>query len=201
MIRSPLDPISSNRVHKHEYTPYQRGLIHEAISGGLTPSKVQRLYGISESSVRDICNAAVWQHHGQSKSRSGRPKKLSLRDERHIIRVVRLDPKITYRNLLTKTGIDVSAKTVYRLLKEKGITNWICKKRSLLTPEMAGKRYAWALAHADWGFDEWAKISGQRLYGATNAPSKEARADDANGAFVHLLKKKHDSTIQKRTRL
>ncbi len=59
MIRSPLGPISSNRVHKQEYTPYQRGLIHGAISGGLTLSKVQRLHGISESFVRGICNAVV----------------------------------------------------------------------------------------------------------------------------------------------
>jgi transposase len=158
MIRSPLGSISSNRVHKHEYTSYQRGLIHEAISGGLTLSKVQRLYGIPESTVRGICNAAVWQRHDQSKSCSGRPKKLSLRNKRHVIRIVRLDPKIIYKNLLAKTGIDVSAKTVYRLLKEKGITNWICKKRPLLTSEMADNRYAWVLAHEDWDFDKWAKV-------------------------------------------
>jgi len=147
MIGSPLDPISSNRVHKQEYTTYQRGLIHEEISGGLTPSKVQRLHGISKSSVRGICNAVVWQHHDESIRRSGRPKKLSLRDERHIIRVVRLDPKIIYKNLLARTRIDIFAKIVYRLLKEKGIINWLCKKRPLLTPKMAGKRYAWALTH------------------------------------------------------
>jgi hypothetical protein len=59
MIRSPLGPISSNRVHKQEYTPYQRRLIHEAISDGLTPSKVQRLYKILESSIQDICNIVI----------------------------------------------------------------------------------------------------------------------------------------------
>jgi len=158
MIRSPLGPISSNRVHKQEYTPYQRGLIHGAISGGLTPSKVQRLHEISESSIRGICNVVVWQHHDESIRRSGRPKKLSLRDERHIIRVVRLDPKITYKNLLARTRVDIFAKTVYRLLKEEGIINWLCKKRPLLTPEVAGKRYAWALTHEHWSFEEWAKI-------------------------------------------
>jgi len=63
MIRSPLGPISSNRVQKQEYTLYQRELIHGAISGDLTPSKVQRLHGILESFVRGICNVVVWQHH------------------------------------------------------------------------------------------------------------------------------------------
>jgi len=123
MIRSPLGPISSNRVHKQEYTLYQRGLIHGAISGDLTPSKVQRLHGISKSFVRGICNVVVWQHHDQSKSRLGRSKKLSLRDERHVIKIVRLDSKITYKNLLTKTRINVFTKIIYRILKEEGIIN------------------------------------------------------------------------------
>jgi len=154
MIRSPLGPISSNRVHKQEYTPYQRELIHEAISGDLTPSKVQRLHGISKSLVRGICNVVVWQHHDESIRRSRRPKKLSLRDERHIIRVVRLDSKIIYKNLLARTRVDIFAKIVYHLLKEERITNWLCKKRPLLTPKVASKRYAWALIYEHWSFEE-----------------------------------------------
>jgi len=123
MIRNPLGSISSNRVHKQEYTPYQRELIYGAISGDLTPSKVQRLHGILESFVRDICNVVVWQHHDQSKPRLERPKKLSLRDERHVIKIVRLDSKIIYKNLLTKMEINVFTKIIYRILKEEGIIN------------------------------------------------------------------------------
>jgi hypothetical protein len=59
MIHSPLGPISSNRVHKQEYTLYQKELIHEAISSDLTPSKVQHLHEILESFVRGICNVVV----------------------------------------------------------------------------------------------------------------------------------------------
>lgn len=114
---------------------------------------------------------------------------------------MRLDPKITYRNLLIKTGVDVSAKTVYRLLKEEGITNWRCKKRPLLTPEVAGKRYAWALAHEDWGFDKWAKIiwSDERSVGRGTGKRREwcfrtpAQKWDKN--MVQPYKKGHDFSI------
>jgi hypothetical protein len=123
MIRNSLGPISSNRVHKQEYISYQKELIHGTISGDLTPSKVQRLHKILESFVRGICNVVVWQHHDQSKPRLERFKKLSLRDERHVIRIVRLDLKITYKNLLTKTRVNVSTKIIYRILKEKNIIN------------------------------------------------------------------------------
>jgi transposase len=167
----------------------------------LTPSKVQRLHGIPESSVRGICNAVVWQHHGQSKPRSGHPKKFSLRDERHVIRVVRLDPKIIYRNLLAKTGVNVSVKTVYRLLKEEGITNWIYQKRPLLTPEVAGKRYAWALAHENWGFDKWAKIiwsdecSVERGTGKRREWCFRTPAQKWNKNMIQPYKKGHDFSI------
>ncbi len=123
MIRSSLDSIFSNRVHKHKYTLYQRGLIHGAISGDLTSSKIQRLHRILESLVRDICNVVVWQHYNQSKSRLERPKKLSLRNKQYIIKIVRLDLKIIYKNLFAKTRVDVFIKIVYRLLKEKNIIN------------------------------------------------------------------------------
>jgi len=42
--------------------------------------------------------------------------------------------------------------------------------------------------HGRWPTKIGVLTSGQELYGATNVPSKEARANDANGAFVHSLK-------------
>jgi len=59
MIRSSLDSISSNHVHKQEYILYQKELIYEIISDNLTSLKVQRLHEILESFVRDICNVVV----------------------------------------------------------------------------------------------------------------------------------------------
>jgi hypothetical protein len=59
MIRNPLGSISSNCVHKQEYTLYQKELIYEVISDDLTPSKIQRLHEILESFVRGICNVVV----------------------------------------------------------------------------------------------------------------------------------------------
>jgi transposase len=129
-----------------------------AATSGLTPDRIQKHYRVPKSSTIRIVQNALVRHTGDSKPRSGRPKKLSIRDERYILRIVRRDPKITYKNLAEKAGVSVSHDTLYRLLKEEGITNWICKKRPLLTPEVAGKRYAWAMAHERWGFDEWAKV-------------------------------------------
>jgi transposase len=158
IIRAPLSSISGNRRRHSEHTPYQRGLAAGAITYGARPCQLQKNFGISRHTTRTIVDNVLVRHNGESKLRSGRPKKLSIRDERHVLRIVRRDPKITYKNLAEKAGVSVSHDTLYRLLKGEGITNWLCKKRPLLTPEMAGKRYAWALAHEHWNFEEWAKV-------------------------------------------
>ena len=142
MNRTPLSSISGNHRRHHQYTLYQKGLICEAIDGELTPSRIEKQYRIPENSVRYVLSTHKSQPTGVSNPRSDKPKVLTTREQRHIIRIARRDPKITYKNLKIQAGIDCFTDIIYRLLKEKNIINWICKKRSLLTSELAGKRYA-----------------------------------------------------------
>ena len=88
MNRVPLASISSNHRRHTQYTPYQKGIIAGAIGSGLTPSRVQKAFRVPESSVRYVLSKA---HNidDHAAPRSGRPKKLSTRDERHILRIVR----------------------------------------------------------------------------------------------------------------
>ena len=142
MLRTPLASISSNRRRNTQYTPFQKGIIIGAIGGGLTPSRIQKQYRVPESSVRYILQNHLNDDDGEAKPRSGAPKKLRIRDERHIIRIVRRNSKIIYRDLIKQAEVNVCSKTIQRLLKEENITNWLCKKRPLLTPELTDKRYA-----------------------------------------------------------
>jgi len=68
-----------------------------AATSGLTPDRIQKHYRVPKSSTIRIVQNALVRHTGDSKSRSGGPKKLSIRDERYILRIVRRDPKITYK--------------------------------------------------------------------------------------------------------
>ena len=85
-------------------TPYQRGTLVGAASLGAS--------GVRESTVRYILAQAL------SRKKSGRPKSISDRDERHIIITTRLEPKITNRELIEMTGVKFHCKTIYRVLKE-----------------------------------------------------------------------------------
>ena len=123
MNRTPLSSISGNHARHHQYTPYQKGLICGAIGGGLTPSRIEKQYRVPESFVRYILFTHKFQRTGISNPRSDRLKVLTTREQRHIIRIARRDPRITYKNLKIQTKIDCFINIIYRLLKEKNIIN------------------------------------------------------------------------------
>ena len=66
-------------------------------------------------------------NNGKSKSRSGRPGIFSDRDRRCIIKLARINPRITYAQLRTEVGVQCSRSTLYRTLKDYGLTNWLAK--------------------------------------------------------------------------
>ena len=158
MLRAPLASISGNRTRNTELSPYQRGIIVGAAASGFTPVRIAKVAGVRESTVRTTIQKASTRNDGESKSRSGRFILLSIRDQRHIVRIVRINPRINYTDLRLQAGLICSRTTVYRTLKEYGLTNWLTQKRPLLTPEVARKRFEWCLTRRDWGVEEWSKI-------------------------------------------
>jgi len=123
MMRTSLASIFGNRNRYHEYTPFQRGVIARVVSHGATPHRINKLYEIPISSIKTIVSNALIRHNDDSKSRSKRSRKLTIRDERHILKIVRQNLKITYKALAKKSRVFVSHDTLYRLLKEESIIN------------------------------------------------------------------------------
>jgi len=158
MPRTPLKPISGNSSRRKELTPYERGLIVGRSSGGASTAEIRKEFLVPESTIRSTISMAPHLNHGVSKPRSGRPMACSVRKQRHIIRTARAKPDITYEELIEQTGANCSKSTVYRILKEYGLTNWLAKKRPLLREEDAAKRLAWAKERKDWTADEWRKV-------------------------------------------
>jgi len=153
--RTPLRPISGNIYRRKELTPYQRGQIVGYSLLSCSPTEISASLNIPESTVRDTLKKAPERHDGESSSRIGRPKLYSERDERQILRTVRLNPHLTYRQLQNQLPIKLSHDTIYRILKQNNITNWRAKKRPALTEEHAALRLAWAKEHKDWTEDQW----------------------------------------------
>ena len=160
MPRTPLAQTSLNHRRMHELSPYERGLVVGAVSAGAVSAgasiaKISEATQLLYSTVSITWSRASFRNEGISKPRSGRPKALSARDERYLIRIARLQPKLSYHELTEQAGIQCHRVTVYRILKEYNLTNWLAKRRPLLTPEVAAKRYNWCWERRDWTYDEW----------------------------------------------
>ncbi len=155
---TPLGPISGNRPRGPELTPYKRGIVNGAVQYGATPKYIAAQERLPESTVRWTISRAPLRQNGVRKPRSGRPPIVTDRARRHIIRIARLNPRITYEDLKKESGHTYSKATAYRIFKEYGFTNWLAQKRPLLTEEVAAKRLAWCLERRYWGWEEWSKI-------------------------------------------
>ena len=158
MPRTPLASISGNRRRGPELTPYRRGEIVGKYNAGVTRQNIAHILETPKSTIDYTIDQASKRPHGESRPRTGRPPKLSDRDKRHLIRVTRMDPRATYARLKLQCGLNCSTDTIYRVLKEYGLTNWLAKKRPLLSPEVAVKRLAWCLERRHWRYEDWLKI-------------------------------------------
>ena len=158
MPRRPLESISPNIIHRKELNAYERGIVVGQASQGATIRQISASLFIPRSTIHDTLINAITHPDGESKPRSGRPKATDDRDERTLLRLVRIDPKISYTDLIEQSGVQCSRSTVYRILHEAGITNWIMKKRLLLRLEDVKARYNWAKLYKDWTRSDWEKV-------------------------------------------
>jgi IS30 family transposase len=113
--RTPLGQISGNGKINSELTTAERNQILGAALCGVKQAEIARrldyhpatiAYTIKKASTRPPTQASV--------PRSGRPKSLSDRDARSLIRSVRREPKTTYRQLSSSLNLGVSRSTYKR---------------------------------------------------------------------------------------
>ena len=122
-----------------------------AMLGGSTPARVAKRarillslnqgYSIAETAERVGCGTATvkrvrrrhveqgWEKALADAPRPGRPSRLEKREEHELIALACTDPpegeaKWTIRLLAKRFGKEVSAATVYRVLKEDGLKPW-----------------------------------------------------------------------------
>ena len=175
MSRTRLAPISEKRRRGPELTLYKRGEIIGKYNTGVTLKNVAHIPETPKSTIDYPIDQASKRPNGESRPRIGRPPKLSEHDKRHLIRVTRMNPHTTYARIKLQCGLDCSTDTIYRVLKEYGLINWLAKKRPLLSPEAAAKRLAWCLERRHWRYEDWLKIMWSDECSVERGSGKERR--------------------------
>src|SRR4051812_35776287 len=99
-------------VKTHEWSPTSRGkALGLGASGKIPFQEITNITGIPKSTAHDINVRGT----GINKPRSGRPRKLSSRDIRHIIQYIRTDKftrRITLNGLKKKLSLNVYENTI-----------------------------------------------------------------------------------------
>ena len=159
--------ISGNRAPGAELSAAQRSGILSAVESGKSKGEVARIYQCNPKTVYDTIKR--YNNTGTIKSLPGRGRRgfITDYDRRQILRIVRAEPTITYDKILEEIGNICCRRTIYRVLKDSNITNWIAKNRPFLTEEIAAKRLAFCIQmtglpfHKIWYSDECSYIPGE----------------------------------------
>jgi hypothetical protein len=154
MLCIPLSSCSGNSRRGPELTPFQHGKIVAASDFGANPTAIAKCYKHPRSTIRSTLSLDSVRNEGISQARTGRPLTYSDREERKIIRQVRLYPKCTYKEVCAACAVQLCDSTLRSILAKHGIANWRAKKRLYLTEEHAATRLAWCLVQKDWTIEE-----------------------------------------------
>jgi transposase len=114
--------------------------------------------GLSEKAVYGIQRRHKENGTIYPKPKSGRPKKLTERDARELVRTVREDPRASLRDITNSMATKVSVDTVRRALVHEGFASRIAVKKPFISDVNKAKRLAFALEHRNWTKERWRRV-------------------------------------------
>lgn len=104
-------------------TPYQRGRIAGARAAGESPKEIATRQKAYISTIRYTLKLDSQRVEGVDLTCASWGKLYIEANERHILRVVRKEPKLSYAQVKLATGVKYSSRTIQYFLKSYGITN------------------------------------------------------------------------------
>uniref|UniRef100_A0A8C5DSB5 Transposase n=1 Tax=Gouania willdenowi TaxID=441366 RepID=A0A8C5DSB5_GOUWI len=133
----------------------------DAHNAGEGYKKIAKRFQLAVSTVRGIIKR--WQVRGtvEVKKRSGRPRKLSERTARSLVRKVNQNPHLTSKDLqedLADSGVVVHPSTVRRYLHKQDLHGRVCRKKPYLRPHQKIQRQKYATEHLQKPDDFWKQV-------------------------------------------
>ena len=118
--------------------------------------------GLPKSTVYDTIKRFKDSGSAQPAKRPGRPPKLTIRDQRAAVRIIKLNRStplaILTHEISDRLSLRISPSTTRRYIRRLGLKSCYAVKKPLLTKVKAKKRLAWARTHRKWD-EEWKKIA------------------------------------------
>lgn len=144
-----------------EYSRDVRKKIVSLHISGLSLGSISKRLQIPRSSVQTIIKKYKTMFTTATLPRSGRKRKLTPGDERFIVRMVRLNPKITKKAIakdLEVSGIKVSTSTIKRILHKNDLRGYRARKKPLLQQRHRRARLKFARDHQNKDATFWKNV-------------------------------------------
>ena len=154
-------PRQRQRAAFHQLTEFERGRIIGLREGGFSYRAIAARVQRNSSTVMREWKQWTDENRTTRKSGSGRRNVTSACDDRHLVRMVRMDRTASSRELAahwaTATGVALSASSIRRRLLRCGLRARTPLYRIPLTRNHRRLRLQWAHAHRDWRAD-WQRV-------------------------------------------
>lgn len=128
-----------------------RELIIKLWNEGKTMRDIGNTIGKPHATVQRIINNFKEKGNVLTKPRSGRPKALNDREERAVIRMVKVTPKITAPKIAIMVSTpfkkNISSKTVQNILKRAGYRGCVARKKPFISKVNKAKQLQFANEH------------------------------------------------------
>jgi transposase len=158
----PVHCITTHSVAVHIMKPISdevRNNIVSLLDSGLSGRQISARLNVGRSTVNRVRAAT---RHETEKPRAGRPAKLSVADKRRLVRTITSgkadNPVQVARELKHTVGVETSAQTVRRALKEVGLKAATKKRKPRLLPRHIRGRMDFALRHQHWTVEDWKQV-------------------------------------------
>jgi transposase len=150
-IRNFGNNITGNRQYNHQFNDQSRSSIIALWVAGQSYGKIAKTFNCGKTSIFNIIKRYKDTGESTPAPRSGAPNKLSKANVRYLniqVKRERSIPIFKLRQQAAALGIDVSTKTISRVMRPSWGHKWRRKKRILLTKASSRKRLRFALEWA-----------------------------------------------------
>lgn len=126
-----------------------------------TLGEISKLVGGAKLTVQSIIDRFGEKNTVQNMPRSGRPRLLTTRTGRHMVRLIQKTPKLSAPKVveeLRNDGVQVSESTVRRVFNVAGYHGRVARKKFFVSETNRKKRLTFAKQYVDKGPEFWKKV-------------------------------------------
>ena len=148
---------------RHELTVEEKNIVLKLLSEDFTHADVGKYVGVSRACITRFLSRYRSRKTVENLPRTGRPPKTSLRDDRHILRVVKSNRRQSLREITNTVNNDlsiaVSSRTIRRRLRSCGYRRRKIRKSLTIARVNRLRRLSWCKTKLSWqAIGKWRSV-------------------------------------------